>query len=187
MLFPPPVPIGDVALGAPDDCGENVDNVTESNNILTGTVEGFNALKAGVDCDQNPATLSCPGQPGLLDELDGGVCPHELGSLAAHTLALTYNTLFFPAFGSATFGNQTLSQVSGCIDDELIMNGRSLSDLGTTPSPLTLASTFFDVLERANLIINEAAFGNGDTLSPSVNPDMVETMKILLGRCVNQV
>lgn len=179
--FPAPLPnIGGLALAAPQtDCGEEVDDVDESNEILSGTLASFDAL-AIPDCDLTGAT-PCPGQPSpARGALDGGVCPHELGNLAAQTLALTYNTLFFPDSGMPTFGNQLLAPLEDCIVKELIVNGLPLSDLGTPT--IDLGSTFFEVLERANRIINDADIGGTTITRP-----MVETMTVLLGHCVNRV
>ena len=110
-----PQDIGGLALAAPQtDCGETVSSIGESDEVLTGTVEGFDALRVGGDCGLKPASQSCPGQPGILNELDGGVCPHELGNLAAQTLALSYNVADIDGFPG-----QTLSLVSGCISSDL--------------------------------------------------------------------
>jgi hypothetical protein len=166
-----------------------VTDIDESDTILSGGVDSFKKLDdpppGGGDCGLTTAT-PCPGQPAPpLGALDGGVCSHQLGNLAAQTLALTYSTLFFPNPTTPTFGAQTLSQLGDCITGHGIDLTEPL-DLGSPV--LTPSSSFFAVLYRANLIINDAAFvevGPDDAIS--VTPRIVVNMTKLLGHCVNQV
>ncbi len=154
-----PQDIGGADCGATvpetDDDGGALSDFPISDSILLGGISAFDVLAAGGDCET---------------PLDGETFPHQLGNLAAQTLALSYSIGAF----TTSFGSQTLADVESCITDE----GINLSILG-----LTLGTTFVQVLTRANDLIDDST----STGSGSTTQAQVTTMTKLLGHCVNRI
>ncbi len=138
-----------------DDSGALLD-FPVSDAILFGGIPAFDVLAVGGDC-----TVNADGF------LDGGTFPHQLGNLAAQTLALSYNiAAFTTGFG---FGSQELGDV-GCFNTDASFLG------------FVSTSTMSEVLALANELINDADIG-GDSVSRA----QVTRMTALLGDCVNEI
>ncbi len=96
--------------------------------------------------------------------LSDAVGARQLGHLSAQTLALTYGIAAFPGFDSNTLGP--------C----LATHGSQMSTLG-----LTSSSTFQDVLDKANDLIDESTGAGSSTQAEVI------AMTDLIGQCVNKI